>query len=247
MPAERDRGRRRRALTVLLLLLLAQALPARAAAAPLSDTDRELLVRVRQAGLWEMPSSDWARTSGTHSRVREIGLTLLVDHGRLDAQTVELAERLDVELPDRPTVDQLRWLDEMRAAQGAEFDRIFVDRLRIAHGKIFSFIAQVRSGTRHEEIRAYATTANAAVLRHMTLLESTGLFDYERFPAPVLDASATSAGAALDVEASDVAVLAVLGALVCGATLLLLRLAGNARARAAREPTHTTRSGDSHA
>ncbi|PXY28177.1 DUF4142 domain-containing protein [Prauserella muralis] len=217
----------------------------------LTDTDVELLVKVRQAGLWEMPSATWARERGASERVRAIGLPILVDHGRLDAATTDLAARFGVRLPSEPTVKQQDWLGEMRSAgSGEEFDRIFANRLRLAHGKVLTYIANVRAGTRNETMRQYASTGNQAVLRHITLLESTGLVDFEALPAPVLDASATSAGAALDTEATDVFLGVVLAVFVSGATVLLLWLTRQSRRRKAAAPggaddlTATTESGE---
>ncbi|WP_216205404.1 DUF4142 domain-containing protein [Amycolatopsis aidingensis] len=211
-------------------------------ATPLSDTDVELLVKVRQAGLWEMPSSNWARSQGSNQRVREIGLILLVDHGRLDSAVRTVADRFGVELPDRPNVKQQDWLNEMRdAGSPAEFDRIYANRLRLAHGKVLTYVANVRAGSRNETVRAFANSGNTAVLRHINLLESTGLVDYEELPAPVLDASATAAGAALSMEATDVFLVVLLAALLCGGTVLALWLVRNngPRPRKPRGPPMT--------
>lgn len=191
---------------------------------PISGTDRELLSKVRLAGLWEMPSAMMAREKGQSTRVREIAMPILVDHGRLDAATMDLASRFGAEMPTEPSVLQQQWLDEQRSASGTEFDRVFANRLRLAHGKVLTYIANVRAGSRNETIRAFATAGNKAVMGHITMLESTGMVDYETLPAPVLDASATSAGAALDIEATDVFLIVVLAAFVGGATVLLLWL-----------------------
>ncbi|GAB3493307.1 DUF4142 domain-containing protein [Amycolatopsis cihanbeyliensis] len=209
---------------------------------PLSDTDVELLVKVRQAGLWEMPSSNWARTQGENRRVREIGLILLVDHGRLDGMVRTVAGRFGAELPDQPNVKQQDWLNEMRdAGSAAEFDRIYANRLRLAHGKVLTYIANVRAGSRNEAVRAFADTGNSAVLRHINLLESTGLVDFEELPSPVLDASATAAGAALSMEATDVFLALLLAALLCGGTVLALWLVrgSGTRPRKPRTPPMT--------
>lgn len=196
----------------------------------LSPTDVELLVKVRQAGLWEIPSASWARSRGESRRVRRIELPILVDHGRLDAATRAVADRFGVRLPAEPTVKQQDWLAEMRKAQdGAEFDRVFVNRLRLAHGKVLTYIANVRAGSRSQTMRAFASSGNTAVLRHITLLESTGLVDFEALPAPVLDASATSAGATLDLKVSEALLGIVLAVLVAGATVLLLWLLRQSR------------------
>jgi putative membrane protein len=156
---------------------------------PLTATDRDLLVRVRLAGLWEMPSGQMAQTHSTDRRVKEVGRILAADHRRLDEETRILARKLQVQLPAVPTDAQQGWLTEMRDERDHAFDESFANRLRTAHGVIFPIIAVVRDGTRNTLVRAYATEANAVVEKHMSLLESTGFVtptpaDVLRPPAP---------------------------------------------------------------
>ena len=154
------------------------------AAAPLTAADRDLLVKVRLAGLWEQPAGRMAMQLGVNPRVREIGAMISQQHSQLDALVVAAARQLGVPLPNEPNSDQRGWLNEMRTATGAQFDHVFVDRLRAAHGKVFPAIANVRSGTRNSVVRELAQSANGFVLNHLTLLESTGLVDYAKLPTP---------------------------------------------------------------
>jgi predicted outer membrane protein len=151
---------------------------------PLGPADRDLLVKVRLAGLWEMPASDQAQHRAVDPKIREIGAKISAEHHALDQATRSAAVELGVDLPTEPSSDQQVWLAEMDAAEGAEFDRIYIDRLRAAHGKVFPVIAGVRAGTRNDLIRDYAAECNAAVLRHMGYLESSGLVDWQALPAP---------------------------------------------------------------
>ncbi|SDW58782.1 Predicted outer membrane protein [Amycolatopsis xylanica] len=231
--------RLRAAAVLLVLLVLGQfalaAIAGAQQAQPVTSTDETLIVKVRLAGLWEMPAGNWARTRGASPRVKEVGMSIMVDHGRLDVQDRALAAELGIGLPDRPTAEQQGWLDEMQNARTpAEFDRIFVNRLRAAHGVIFSAIAQIRAGTRNDRIRAFATTANQAVLRHITLLESTGLAEFDALPQPQL--SSVPASAALDLKATDIITVVVLALLLGGATVLLLWLIRNSRTRLKLRP-----------
>jgi predicted outer membrane protein len=142
---------------------------------PLTPADRDFLVRVRLAGLWEMPAGDIAQTYSADQRVREVGRTLHADHLRLDAQVRQLSRRLQVVLPDQPNADQRAWLSEMRGLRGVDFDASFANRLRVAHGRVFTVVAEVRAGTRNSAVRAFAQVAVDVVMKHMTLLESTGM------------------------------------------------------------------------
>lgn len=150
---------------------------------PVTAADRDLLAKVRLAGLWEIPAGKMAQEKGSE-RVRRIGAEIREQHVVLDQLTVEAAKRVNVPIPDKPNSDQQGWLREMERASGAEFDQIFVDRLRAAHGAVFPPIAAVRAGTRNEIVRSLAASANDFVLNHMTLLESTGLVDYGSLPLP---------------------------------------------------------------
>lgn len=189
-------------LAVVLLAALAGLVPAAAALAhpeptparaagggpagggPVGPADRDLLVKVRLAGLWEMPAGQMAATKGVSPRVREVGKEISSQHNELDALVREAAAKVGVELPSQPNADQQGWLAEMERASGAEFDQVFVDRLRAAHGKIFPVIGAVRAGTRNDVVRELAQEANDYVLTHLTLLESTGLVDWTVLPLP---------------------------------------------------------------
>lgn len=151
---------------------------------PLSPADRDLIVKVRLAGLWEQPAGSQAQQRGVSPKVREAGQKIAAEHHELDGLTITLAASLGVPLPNQPNADQQGWLNEMAAAKGEDFDRIFVDRLRAAHGKVFSTIADVRAGTQNSAVREFAAAGNAYVLRHMGYLESTGLVNYAELPIP---------------------------------------------------------------
>ncbi|RAY13112.1 DUF4142 domain-containing protein [Actinomadura craniellae] len=145
---------------------------------PLDAADRDLLAAVRRAGLWEAPTGQQAQQRGSSPRVKEIGGHIAAEHLALDKDVRAVAARLDVVLPSRPNRDQETWMAELTRKSGDEYDRAFVYLLRAAHGKVFVTIAKVRSTTRNALVRDFSARANAAVLRHMSYLESTGLVNY---------------------------------------------------------------------
>jgi predicted outer membrane protein len=148
-----------------------------AGAGPVTELDKTFLVKVRQAGLWEMPAGDLAQTHASSEAVKRAGLHLLDGHAHLDQLVREDAKMLDVTLPDQASAEQQGWVRQLTAAQGLEFDKLFANLLRASHGKIFATIAEVRAGTQNDVIRRHATQANQTVLDHMAVLEDTGLVD----------------------------------------------------------------------
>ncbi|MEU8326164.1 DUF4142 domain-containing protein [Nonomuraea sp. NPDC048881] len=151
---------------------------------PLSAADVDLLIKVRQAGLWEMPAGEYAATRAQSQRVKQVGKQIMGEHQKLDQMTRDTAARLGVALPDEPNPDQQRWLAQLAAESGPAFDQDYANLLRAAHGKVFGTLALVRAGTRNAEIRKFAQEGINFVMRHMTYLESTGLVNHNQLPEP---------------------------------------------------------------
>ena len=215
-----------------VVALLAPGAKSTAQTTAVSDTDAVLLTKVRQAGLWEMPSGMMAMQKGT-PKVQAIGFAIMMDHGRLDVATRALSQKLGSPVPDQPSDEQRGWLgEEMNAAPGPAFDRVFANRLRAAHGQVFAILAQLRAGTRNDDVRAFATVGNQAVLRHMTMLESSGVVDFDALPTPTVSTTAAPAGAQLGLDTSQMAVVAALFLLVGGGLFYVLRQIKSNRGRA---------------
>ncbi|MFD7444699.1 DUF4142 domain-containing protein [Streptomyces sp. NPDC059909] len=146
---------------------------------PLSATDRDLLVKVRLAGLWELPAGQQAIERAPSQAIKDAGDHLVVGHTDLDQRARDVAAKLGVELPNQPTEQQQDWLRELSAASGRDYEVKFANILRMAHGKVFALVAQVRHSTRNTLIRQLASDANQTVLDHITMLEATGLVDFD--------------------------------------------------------------------
>ncbi|MFG2955165.1 DUF4142 domain-containing protein [Streptomyces sp. NPDC048291] len=145
---------------------------------PLSAQDRDFIVKVRLAGLWELPAGELAEQKGTTAAVRTAGQHLVDGHTSLDAHVRTVATQLGVPIPNSPNTQQQQWLATLNAAQGQDFDREFANIVRLAHGRVFSVVAQVRAATQNTLVRDLADDANTTVLDHIKVLEATGYVDF---------------------------------------------------------------------
>lgn len=219
----RDRLDRRElftAVAVFVLLLFGSPMAADAAASDstVSPADRNLLVRVRQAGLWELPVGRQAMTRASSERVKEVGRHLADEHGVLDEEVREVAGKLSVELPGEPNPDQQKWMEEIGRQSGADYDRVMVNRLRAAHGAVLGVVAQVRAGTGNDVVRAFADHVMGIVLRHMSLLEGTGLVE----PSALVVATSSSPPSVQAAGGGSVVGIDI----VLGAAMVFLLIAG---------------------
>ncbi len=146
---------------------------------PLTPQDRDFVRKVRLAGLWELPAGRQAMQRSSRPAIRTAGEHLVEGHTELDRRVMEVSQALGMEIPNQPSVQQQGWLDQMDRAQGPQYEQLFIQLLRRAHGKVFALVAQIRAQTRNSMVRALATDANSTVLDHITVLEASGLVDFD--------------------------------------------------------------------
>jgi putative membrane protein len=181
---------------------------------PLTDNDREVLVRVRLANLWERPVGLQAQDHAGSQRVKDVGSILAADHLNLDKAVLQAAAQLKVAIPNRPNSLQRGWMNELAGLHGKAYDEVFTNRLRAAHGTVFGLIAEVRGSTENSIIRQFAQVGVNTVMKHMTLLEGTGLFS----PRDVLESRAAPIHGPVNLPA-----IISVAAVVLVANLLLAR------------------------
>jgi putative membrane protein len=146
---------------------------------PLTAADRDLIIRVRLAGLWELPAAEQAMQRSKSPAVKEAADHLIVGHKDLDERVRAVAGQLGMELPNQPNPQQQAWLQQMTNATDDQYDRTWANLLRSAHGKIFPAIGQVRNMTENTLVRQLASDTNQTVLDHITMLEKTGQVDFD--------------------------------------------------------------------
>lgn len=146
---------------------------------PLTEGDRDFVVKVRAAGLWEYPLGQLGLQKSQTPAVRTASNHLIDGHGALDTSCRKIAPMLNIQLPNVASPQQEGFVTQLKAESGKQFDTDFANILRMTHGSIFNTIAKIRSTTKNTLVRALADQANDTVLDHITVMEKTGLVDFD--------------------------------------------------------------------
>ena len=199
---------------------------------PLGPADRDLLIRVRMAGLWEHPTGQEMSVRASTGKVRDVGGQMSREHLELDEIVNDVANRLGVLLPNQPSTEQQAWMYQITQAAGSNYDWTSVNLLRQAHGAVLPTIIAVRVGTRNELVRAFADKAAPYVARHIGYLESTGLVDFARLDEPPAPPRAvvTRSGQYENVPVALLALAALV--VIAGLVAVITRLLTQRRRRA---------------
>lgn len=148
---------------------------------PLTEQDRAFVVAVRAAGLWEYPLGQIGLKKGTAPEVKTASEHLVDGHAALDASCRKVAPMLNITLPNVASPQQLAFVNQIDSSPtGNAFDSNFANILRVTHGSIFNTIAKIRSTTKNSLVRQLADQANNTVLDHITVMEKTGLVNFDQ-------------------------------------------------------------------
>ncbi|MFG3100854.1 DUF4142 domain-containing protein [Streptomyces sp. NPDC048182] len=147
---------------------------------PLTEADRDFVVKVRAAGLWEHPLGLLAMERGTTPELREAGRHLVAGHARLDATCRRIAPELGITLPNLASPQQQQFVATVDGTTGRQFDTTAVNIMRVTHGQIFPVVAKIRANTKNSLVRQLADQANDTVLDHISVLEKTGLVNFDQ-------------------------------------------------------------------
>lgn len=147
---------------------------------PLTEADRDFVVKVRAAGLWEYPVGQMALKKSTDKAVLTAGQHLIDGHAALDTTCRRIAPMLNITLPNLASPQQQGFIATLNADSGKQFDSDFANILRVTHGSIFNTVAKIRSTTKNTLVRALADQANDTVLDHITVMEKTGLVNFDQ-------------------------------------------------------------------
>jgi predicted outer membrane protein len=138
------------------------------------------VVKVRAAGLWEYPVGQLAVQKGTTKAVVTAGQHLIDGHAALDASCRKIAPMLGITIPNVASPQQQGFVTTLTQDTGKQFDTDMANILRVTHGSIFNTIAKIRSTTKNSLVRALADQANNTVLDHITVMEKTGLVNFDQ-------------------------------------------------------------------
>ncbi|WP_258950667.1 DUF4142 domain-containing protein [Lentzea californiensis] len=199
----------------------------------IEPSDRELLVLLTRHSLWQKPASRESSNRAHDAKVRKVAGQLAAEHTQLAQSVTEAARQIGVDLPSEPTTEQKSWANAISSSSGEELDSMYANLSRAADGSLINQVAHARATTRNVPARIAAQTALTVLLKHMLLLESTGLVKANSLQMTDIPAltqpKASSSPPPTDDSSTSVGFLTGIAVLVVAAagTLWLVRAVGH--------------------
>jgi putative membrane protein len=99
---------------------------------------------------------------------------LVTDHTKSSSDLKVAAAKAEPPItpPTALPADKQAKLDSLKAASGADFDKLFIDQQIEAHTKALDLLNSYAAGGSSEPLKAFATTASSVVQGHLDKAKS---------------------------------------------------------------------------
>ena len=124
--------------------------------------------------MFEIQSGKLAEAMGGTPAVKDFGKMLVTDHAKSSTLFKLVAAKTSpvVSLPMALPADLKSKIDALKAAKGADFDKLFVSQQTEGHQKALDALKAYSSGGDQASLKEFATTATPVVQGHLTKLEA---------------------------------------------------------------------------
>ena len=122
---------------------------------------------VAASDMYEIESGKLAAEKATSADLKSFGQKLQADHAKSTADLKAAASQANVTVTPALDAEKQAMLDRLRAASGAEFDRLFVEQQTTAHQKALALLQNYATGGDTPALKDFATKAASVVQAHL--------------------------------------------------------------------------------
>ena len=122
---------------------------------------------VAAADLYEVESARLAADKATNAEVKSLARHIRTDHEKSTSELKSAAGTASITVAPKLDAEKQGMLDQLRAASGADFDRLFLEQQKTAHQKALELLQGYSSGGDNEALQAFASKNAAAVKSHL--------------------------------------------------------------------------------
>jgi len=134
----------------------------------------DFVATIAASDMFEIASGKLAQSMATKEECKKFGTMLVADHGKstADLKTAAAAATPPVTLPTGLPAELQAKLDALKAAKGAEFDKLFIEQQKDGHKKALEALKSYASGGDVASLKAFATKGAPVVQAHLDELNA---------------------------------------------------------------------------
>src|SRR5690606_1212452 len=134
---------------------------------PISEQDKNFALNATYSNLAEIEMGQLAVSEATDESVHDFAEMMVTDHTNAQNQLANLAESLDIDLPDTLKNEHQVIQAQLMALEGTAFDSAYISSQVVAHQEAQQiFQTQIDQGL-NPQLKEYATTTLSHIIMHL--------------------------------------------------------------------------------
>lgn len=127
----------------------------------------DFMTKAASSNMLEVQAGQLAQQKGLMQEVKSYGQMMVTDHQKAGDQMKQLAQQKNIVLPDSMSQEHMEQLEELRNANGAEFDNQYIDLMVSSHENTVSLFEDASNDIEDQEVKSFATTMLPALRQHL--------------------------------------------------------------------------------
>ena len=129
---------------------------ATANATPLSEMDREFIMKAAMSGRMEVDGGNLAQSNAAHERVKAFGAMMVRDHSQANTELMSIAQAHSYMAPDSVDKTMAGHMKQMQTMQGKAFDKHYMGMMVTGHDKDIALFEKAANSAEAADIKAFA-------------------------------------------------------------------------------------------
>lgn len=122
---------------------------------------------VAAADLYEVESARLAADKARSAEVKALARHIRTDHEKSTSELKSAAGTANITVAPKLDAEKQAMLDQLKAASGADFDRLFLEQQKTAHQKALALLQGYSTGGDNEALKDFASKTAGAVKGHL--------------------------------------------------------------------------------
>jgi len=134
-------------------------------------TPQQFVDKAAQSDSFEIQSAKIAQDKATSQQIKDFAAKMITDHSQSTADLKTAASKVDGVTPD-PTLpaEMQNQLDQLKAASGDAFDKLYITQQKDAHQKAIDLLRSYADNGSAEPLKQFATNTAKVVQTHIEML-----------------------------------------------------------------------------
>ncbi|CAA9508044.1 MAG: hypothetical protein AVDCRST_MAG96-2317 [uncultured Segetibacter sp.] len=134
--------------------------------------DGDFMIEAASGGMMEVELGKTASANATSAKVKEFGRMMVTDHTKANTELKAIAGKKNVTLPAAPAGKHQTHIDELKAKNGADFDKAYVDMMVDDHKEDVSKFQDEAKNGKDPDVKAFASKTLPVLQKHLKSIQA---------------------------------------------------------------------------